>query len=678
VNQPSLLDDLDAADRGLGRADDAREAVPKTTAARAGRTGAAAARRRSTPARGAGAALQPGERIARVLPEGSIDKTFDYVVPAAMAADVRVGTLVRVELHGRRVAAWVVADDVDVTPDLELRPIAKVTGWGPRSDVVDLTSWAAWRWAGRRASFLTTASPDTAVRGLPRAPGPRPPAVTPAPAELGALVDAALARPRAVLRLPPCADTFPVVAAAAARGNALVLAPSIAEARRLGVRLRRSGVRVAIMPDDWAAARAGAVVVGSRAAAWAPVLDLAAVVVLDEHDEVYQEERAPTWHARDVVVERAARAGAPCVLVSPAPTLEALDLVRPGDGDDGADRADRADQAGGAGLLRPSRSAERDGWPVVDVVDRRDEDPARAGLYSERLVRALDADGRIVCVLNRKGRSRLLVCGTCGATARCEHCDAAVVLDDEGLVCPRCGTRRPEVCQACGGTRLKNLRVGVGRAREELEALAREPVIEVTGTMPVGGLPDARIYVGTEAVLHQVPDAAVVAFLDLDQELAAPRYRAAEQAFALLVRAARLLGRRAAGPGLSGTASAGRSTGGRAALGRLLLQTRWPDHDVIQAALHADPDRLSSVEAERRALLRFPPVTAMAEISGAGAEDVVAGLAGAQADGVVEIGGPTDGHWLVRAADHGALCDALAAVPRPSARVRVAVDPLRV
>jgi primosomal protein N' (replication factor Y) (superfamily II helicase) len=65
-------------------------------------------------------------------------------------------------------------------------------------------------------------------------------------------------------------------------------------------------------------------VVGARAAAWAPAPDLAAVVVLDEHDEVWQEERVPTWHARDVAIERARRAGVPCVLVSPTPSLEAL------------------------------------------------------------------------------------------------------------------------------------------------------------------------------------------------------------------------------------------------------------------------------------------------------------------------------------------------------------------
>jgi primosomal protein N' (replication factor Y) len=76
-------------------------------------------------------------------------------------------------------------------------------------------------------------------------------------------------------------------------------------------------------------------------------------------------------------------------------------------------------QAWGA-LIVPSRGAERDGWPKVDVIDRRHDDPGRAGLFSERLVAALRGGGRVVCVLNRKGRSRL-ACTSCGEVAHCER-----------------------------------------------------------------------------------------------------------------------------------------------------------------------------------------------------------------------------------------------------------------
>ena len=465
--------------------------------------------------------------MVRVLPDvPAIDREFDYAVPDRLVppgGSVLVGDVVRVDLHGRRVGGWVTAVGVEPPAGVTVRPVAKVSGRGPSAELLDLAGWAAWRWAGRRVPFVRTASPERVVARLPRAAAGSGQGA-PVPVVVDDVARDAFARPRAVVRLPPAADPFPYVLAAAALGNALILTPALGAARALGVRLRRAGVGVALLPRDWAVAAGGATVVGARAAAWAPMEGLAAVLVLDEHDEGYQEERTPTWHAREVVVERARRAGVPCVLVSPCPTLEA--------------------QAWGP-LLAPSRQAERAGWPVVDVVDRRQEDPGRAGLYSPLLVERLRGAGRVVCVLNRAGRSRLLACARCGELARCEACGASVGQEEPGtLRCRSCATERPALCLACHATVLKNLRAGISRAREELEALAGEPVVEVSASTAGTDLPAARVYVGTEAVLHQVPDAAVVAFLDLDQELLAPRYRAAEQALALIARAARLLGGR--------------------------------------------------------------------------------------------------------------------------------------
>jgi primosomal protein N' (replication factor Y) len=562
-------------------------------------------------------------KVVRVLPDvPAIDKTFDYLAPD----DVGVGTMVRIPLHGRRVGGWVVAEDVEPPAGKALKAVTKVTGVGPPADLVHLAAWAAWRWTGRRATFLRTASPPTAVRGLPPPAPPVPPAASVGD---GGLVGDAFARTGpVVVRLPPAADPFPFVLA---RHPALVLAPSLDAAAGLAGRLRRAGRPVALVPRDWArAAAGGTTVVGARAAAWAPVPDLAAVVVLDAHDEVYQEERAPTWNAWQVAAERARRAGVPCVLLSPCPSLDVLAVAEP---------------------VLPARAEERAGWSVVDVVDRRRDDP-RSGLYSERLVDALRSGGRVVCVLNRKGRSRLLSCAACGELARCAACDAAVEQDDADLRCRRCGTTRPTVCAACGGTRLKNLRVGVTRVREELEALAGVPVGEVTGESDE--LPSTHVLVGTEAVLHRVTAADTVAFLDVDQELLAPRFRAAEQALALLARAARVVG-------------------GRSGHGRLLLQTRLPDHEVVAAALHADPGRVAVAEAPRRTALRLPPTTALAVVSGEAADAFVDAV-----PSHVDRLGPVDGRTLLRAPDHRVLCDALAGTPRPPGRLRVEVDPLRV
>ncbi|MGH9214400.1 MAG: hypothetical protein ACRD2C_27595 [Acidimicrobiales bacterium] len=582
-------------------------------------------------------------RVVRVLPdEPAINKTFDYLVPEAFGDQVRVGTRVRIALGPRRVGGWVVATDVGAPPDVALRPLAKLSGYGPPSDLIDLADWAAWRWGGRPASFLRTASPERVVDGLPSSATPG----VPRPVPVDAAVREAVEEGRAVLRMPPAADVAAVAVHAASLGHALVLCPNLELARHVGRRLRQAGVAVAAHPDQWAQGASGATVVGTRAAAWAPVGALAAVVVVDEHDEAHAQEQAPTWHARDVAVERARRAGVPCVLVSACPSLEA--------------------QAWGR-LIVPSRSDERAGWPIVDVVDRRSDDP-HTGLFSPSLVKLLrDPGRRVVCVLNRTGRARLLACTACGELARCEACDAAVILPDEGrLACPRCQRTRPAVCSSCGGMRLKTLRQGVSRVRDELEALVGEPVAEVAATSSkrrssrdaddVRRFRAARVVVGTEAALHQVDRPEVVAFLDLDQELLAPRYRAAEQALTLVVRAAQLLGGKAEG-------------------GRLVLQTRLPRHEVVQAVLHADPGRVATAEAERRELLRFPPVVALAEVSGAAAAPFVDGLRGAAG---IELLGPADERWLVRAPDHPTLCDALAAAPRPPGRLRVAVDPLRV
>ena len=114
---------------------------------------------------------------------------------------MRSGSLVRVDLAGRRVGGWVVGVDVEPRPGLALRPLGKVRGWGPEPAVLDLASWGAWRWATRRGFLLTTASPPGAVTDLPAAALHPPPAPPPS-GLLGALRGPATRH----LRLPPAAD----------------------------------------------------------------------------------------------------------------------------------------------------------------------------------------------------------------------------------------------------------------------------------------------------------------------------------------------------------------------------------------------------------------------------------------------------------------------------------------
>jgi primosomal protein N' (replication factor Y) len=477
------------------------------------------------------------------------------------------------------------------------------------------------------------------VRGLPPAPA-RP---TPAGGPPSVAVAEALAGGPSVLRFPPSADPFPAVLAAARLGDALVVAPSLEGARAVATRLRRAGAEVALLPGEWArAAAGGCAVVGARAAAFAPLPSLAAAVVLDEHDEAHQEEGAPTWHARDVVLERARRDGAPCVMVSPVPSLAALARGR---------------------LVTLSRHEERAGWPALEVIDLRRTDPAR-GLLTEPLVRWLRGERRVVVVLNRKGRATLLACAACRELARCERCGGALAAADtaldgvERLACRRCGENRPRVCGVCGATRLKVVRAGVSGMAKDLSALVGEEVAEVAGPEPevrAEGDRWPRVVVGTEAALHRVPRADVVAFVDFDQELLAPRYRAAEEALVLLARAARLVG--------------GRGDGGR-----VVVQTRVPDHEAVQAALHADPDLLVAVEQQSREAMGFPPHRAVAEVGGPAAAALIEHL---DLHVGLDVIGPDDGRWLLRAGDRDEMAAALEAAGRPPGRLRVAVDPLR-
>ena len=125
----------------------------------------------------------------------------------------------------------------------------------------------------------------------------------------------------------------------------------------------------------------------------------------------------------------------------------------------------------------PERSVERSGWAAVTVVDRRGDEP-RAGRYSDELVRLARRvlPDRFVCVLNRTGRARLCACAACGNVARCEACGRAVESTGELLHCRRGGADRPIVCAAWGSAKMKGLRQGVSRLREELEALLGVPV----------------------------------------------------------------------------------------------------------------------------------------------------------------------------------------------------------
>jgi primosomal protein N' (replication factor Y) len=247
----------------------------------------------------------------------------------------------------------------------------------------------------------------------------------------------------------------------------------------------------------------------------------------------------------------------------------------------------------------------------------------------------------------------MLACAQCGELVRTEDGEHLMAEIDGVLRSDATGEERPLICALCTSTSLKRLRLGVNRAAEELAALAGAPVLDLADEQVIGGLGEARITVGTEAALHAGSAVDAVVFLDLDQELLAPRYRAAEQALALIARAARLVG----------------------SDGQVLLQTRTPEHRVVRAAVQSNPSAFAIEERAAREPAGWPPYRAMAEISGAAAAEFVKPLSD-RLD--VDVLGPRpDGRYLVRAGAPAMLADVLANADRPKGRMRIAVDPPR-
>ena len=620
-----------------------------------------------------------------LVDEPAIDREFSYLLPPKLAAGrvpVQVGTIVRVALKSRRLRGWVTGLDGSISTGRELVPISSVVGMGPPAHVVELASWAAWRWAGTRAHFLRMASSDRVVSGSQgdELSNPQPP-------QEPELVDNSVGNAKwfaaafvsdpgapAVVRLGPCADEWPLVGEAVRRGRALLLTPTASWSARLAGKLRQAGVATALMPRDWAAARSAHAVVGTRSAAWAPCGRLDSVLVLDEHDEGYQSEAAPTWNARDLVVERARRDGAACVLIGPMPSTDALKLT-----EHGRNNAPRQ-------VITAPRACERAAWPRVQVADRRQDDPATGEWCGEALSALLRTDASIVCVLNRTGRARLAYCASCGELVCSPHTGRPLRLEAKQFVDLDSGDVRPAVCESCGAMKFRRARVGVKGVAEELERLALRPAIQIVGNAAADVPDDAAgressantrrrssefspsrnskppLYIGTEAALHRVPSADVVAFLDFDQELTAPRYRAGEEAFALVVRAARLLNTRAQSA-------------------HILVQSRLPNHPVLRALVEANPSDWIQAEAARRQALGLPPMSTWALVSGSAASTYVERLAEAEGAHLLEISEAKSGSashtWRIRSSERTALLDVLQRTPRPSGRLRVQVDPMR-
>lgn len=566
-----------------------------------------------------------------------IDKVFDYVVPQNLIDRASVGCRVRVDLHGRRVSGWVVSlGPHDPSTHLlelsRLSPLVSVSGAGVDPGLVDLTRWVASHWWGPWRAVLTSASAPRSRINAPRPSRGR----GQAPGDDAVSVASGVLREDGggLLVVPPAESALHAVARWAAEGPVVVVCPTVHMAVAGSASLRRRGFTTALVPDDWEKAAGGVdVVIGARSSVFAPCPGLTGVIVIDEHDELLHEERVPNWDATSVAVERARRAGVPFMATSAVPSLRSRKHFE----------------------HRTRKTGSASGWPRVSIVDL-DDVPVKGSLLSSELLSAVtDESLTTVCVLNVKGKARMIVCKSCRSMQTCADCASLLTQSDDGiLTCPRCGHEAGRVCGACGRTSFVVPRAGASHLRTEVEASTGISVVELTSESD-DDWTKGRVFIGTEAVLHRVRSADRIVFADIDRDLGAPRMSATQEVLALIARAARIVGPR----------------------GSLVVQTRQPAHRLMRALGSDDVagalDALAGGELASREALELPPFAVVVRVTISDGRDI----ADAGRFEGVETARDGDGH-LLRSTEWGRLDLAIAALRSHfGTAVRVHADPLR-
>lgn len=339
-----------------------------------------------------------------------------------------------------------------------------------------------------------------------------------------------------------------------------------------------AGMRATELRHAWATIRWSRcrLVVGVRSAVLAPIPDLAAVVMVDEHDPGYKEERQPRFHSREVAVWRTNRAGCPLLIVDRTPSLETWRRLR----------------AGEYRWLEPPEQPVA--WPRVFIVDMRRH---RRELVSPRLTRELERirhDGTsAILYINRLGLSRCVVCETCGRLLACEGCEVPLVLSKGVLRCRYCGRGNtpPDRCSYCQGSEFAFRAAGSEMFVRKLRLLLGSDsvrVAEITSATAVTVPEKGTFCVGTSACLIRPwpKDTALVAALNIDSELALPDFRSRERVFQTLQK----LCWRAQENGA-----------------RVVVQTYRPEELAISAAVEDRVEEFVETELASRREAGFPP-----------------------------------------------------------------------
>ena len=637
------------------------------------------------------ASCDPVARLYVDVPLPHLDRPFDYLVPSSLDADVQPGSRVRVRFAGRLVDGYVVERGAASEHEGRLAYLERAVGAEPvlTAETGALFRAVADRYAGNFVDVVRLGVPGrhaAAETSEPREPGALPAAPAESgfaryragPAFLAAVRDGRPAR--AVWSALPGDDWAARFAEAArmaldaGRGAGLVV-PDARDLERLDAALTvvlGSGRHVALAADlgpaeryrRWLAVRRGAVrvVIGTRAAAYAPVAELGLLAVWDDGDDLHDEPRAPYPNTRDVLALRSAQTGAALLVGGYARTAEAQLLVESGWAHEIV--ADRA-------VLRAAAPNVR---PVADDVElARDPAAAAARLPSLawRTTRdALAAGPPVLVQVPRRGYVPSLACARDRTPARCATCAGplAAGAGDAVPACRWCGRPAAEWrCPNCGERRLRAVVVGSVRTAEELgRAFPGVPVRTSGGARVLADVPaEAAVVVATPGA-EPLCAAGYGAALLLDgwALLSRPDLRAAEETLRRWANAAALVR-----PG--GTVVVGADAG----------------IPAVQALVRWDPAGFASRELAERSELGFPPASRIAALTGAPAAvaELLAATelpAGAQVVGPVPVGEEAE-RVLVRVprAQGGELAHRLkAAAASRSARrsaepVKIQLDP---
>ncbi|WP_444661865.1 primosomal protein N' [Cellulomonas sp. CW35] len=594
------------------------------------------ARRRPRAATAAVAQTLPVARVCVDLPPAHLDRTFEYLVPATMSDDAVPGTRVKVRFGGQDADGYVLERVATAEHDGALVPLRRLVSPEPvlTPQVARLARAVADRWAGTLADVLRLAVPPRHARVEAEAQATEPALVPPPSPDATAWADyrggSAFVQhvrgggaPRAVWTALPgeVDERWPAAVAQAAAAavlggrGALVVLPDGRDVDRVLDALAAAdvprwspGVRggaVRLTAEEGPAARYRAflaavrghadVVVGTRAAAFAPVHDLGLAVCWDDGDPLHAEPRAPYPHVREVLALRSDLEGAALLVGGHARTVEAQALVASGWARDVS--ADRARVRARTPRVQALTSTElaREGAAAA----------ARLPTPAWRTIRDRLADGPVLVQVPRAGYLPAVACGRCRASARCTACHGPLGLHraDGSPTCAWCGRMATDWrCDECGASALRSVRVGSERTAEELgRAFPGVPVV-VSGARAASG------------VVAQVPDRPALVVATPGAEPVAP----AGYAAAVLLDAAVST----AGSALGVLPDAVRRWLTAAALvrpvgeGGVVLLVGDAEPRASQALVRWDPAGLAERELDERAVLGLPPSVRMASVTG--------------------------------------------------------------